>query len=508
MDITIPINYSFEQDLFSEYLADIFIKSDTDTRLIPCHKLILQKPSQYFNRLFTPNFSDSGNKIIVLNYSYTTICTLLSFIYKGTLSCQIDEISDVVELGDFLSIDGFIDIVDSHIYNRYYNNITGELNTSLNEFELLQLSDTYKLQICLKFILKYIRVNITSYLDPMTSLPEHYFQLILSDDNIYITEKELLALIRKWEILNNKQLVCFTFNKKYFTDLPFICEIGKHGYEIYDIHKSICKYLSNVELGKYIDKCIDLLYIDGIYYIIFTKYNYIHILGNLFSGQHSDIDTTIREPGYCDKLNVFTVIIDGITSIYIVISNICKVKIYKYNISDNTHELMHDTKKYKSYSIAITLIDDAILLLYVDYAVHNLYCRKFNIYTRQLTRPLKIKEYSEEKYGDECIEAYSDSNDRIFLRMENHIIGINHNTIFLTIPIDTMPSFTLFTIFANRLYSRQINEHNNAELYMFDVNNNKWTKLSTTYTPQLTKTIKFYILPKNYPPNPELNYIP
>lgn len=89
----------------SPHLSDVTLFAGDSSTGIPCHRIVLELVSDYFETLFNSSFIEKEKKEITLrNFTYYWLDKFIQFIYCSTIRFRYDEFADVLNYSNFLQI--------------------------------------------------------------------------------------------------------------------------------------------------------------------------------------------------------------------------------------------------------------------------------------------------------------------------------------------------------------------------------------------------------------------
>nr|WBB44920.1 tramtrack p88 [Chrysogorgia stellata] len=142
----------FDSLLQAEALVDVTLSCEGQT--LRAHKLVLSACSPYFQTLFTSH-PESHPIVILKDVTFTELQSLISFIYKGEVSVEQEDLHSLLKTAEGLKIRGLTDVAsskrnsteeettkeESQLKKRKIRDIPGE-DTSYSKQQFSSQSDT------------------------------------------------------------------------------------------------------------------------------------------------------------------------------------------------------------------------------------------------------------------------------------------------------------------------------------------------------------------------------
>lgn len=205
------INKYYNSSQFSDI---ILIPNDKSTG-IPCHRLVLNKSGDYFERLLNGNFNDgSKNEIVLHDFSYYWLDKFIQYIYTSVISFNYDEFEAVLKYGSYLQLYNFTTLLNDNISDEDIERLI-EVN---GPAKILELSKIYNISKCYNFA--YFDIVEKRDEDILLALPFDLFKEILSVLPIPIDYSDKIK-----EKYNDQQLDITVMNGKCFGNIFGIYEV-------------------------------------------------------------------------------------------------------------------------------------------------------------------------------------------------------------------------------------------------------------------------------------------
>lgn len=110
----IKIKFNPEEEVKHRLKSEILMNSSSmsdftiivENRKIPCHRVILYLGCEYFRAMFDSNMKESHSQsIIIENYNYQTVYSMIEFIYKGHTSINEKNALSLLQCSDEYMLD-------------------------------------------------------------------------------------------------------------------------------------------------------------------------------------------------------------------------------------------------------------------------------------------------------------------------------------------------------------------------------------------------------------------
>lgn len=121
------------------------IDADTGSNLIKAHRLLLSSKSKVFDATLSGAFVEANEKTIKVHREYKIFYEFIKSFYTGTINCNINNLSDYLELYRYYQID------INKILNKNDINV-GDYNI----IKLIYISVTYNIEDLLESCIAYI----------------------------------------------------------------------------------------------------------------------------------------------------------------------------------------------------------------------------------------------------------------------------------------------------------------------------------------------------------------
>ena len=135
---------SFQTSLENGLLSDYEII--TNSSKIKCHRIILASRSKFFLNLFQSNMIDSNeNSITLTDFDDNLIKIAIEFIYTDTLKtkkCSGAELIELMNVGNYLEIQNFSNIISNKIENILSKENIFEIYKKAFEFNFEEVQKT------------------------------------------------------------------------------------------------------------------------------------------------------------------------------------------------------------------------------------------------------------------------------------------------------------------------------------------------------------------------------